>query len=334
MHILVTGGAGYIGSITHRELLNHGHQVTVVDTLEKGNREAIDPRAQFVKASVGDYEAMYEALQGVDAVMHLAGYIEVAESVAEPEKYFDNNVKNARVMLDAMIDAGVDKLVFSSTAAVYGNPTEIPIREDAPTIPINPYGESKLKFEKILDEVSGDISSIRFRYFNVAGALKDGSVGEAHTPETHIIPIFVKRLIDGKGITIFGDDYDTDDGTCVRDYIHVSDLATAHRLALEALEDGAEGGVYNLGNGEGFSNLAIAHAIGAELGYTSDDMRELITFGERRLGDPDTLIASSKKAQEHLGWKPRYSNLREIISHAYLWHKSHPEGYRSKGHNG
>lgn len=318
MNIVVTGGAGYIGSITTRYLCDKGHEVTVVDTLENGHREAIDERAKFYEGSVGDANLMSEVLDGQDAVMHLAGYIEVAESKQFPEKYFHNNVTAAEVMLDAMVEAGVSKLVFSSTAAVYGEPERIPIVETDPTVPINPYGQSKLDFERLLDAYAEKITSIRFRYFNVAGAWPDGYLGESHNPETHIIPRFIQTLLAGADeLTIFGDDYPTADGTCIRDYIHVVDLAQAHCLGLEALGAGETGGVYNLGNGEGFSNKQVAEACCRAIGATPQ-----IVFGDRRPGDPARLIASPQAAIERFSWQQQFPNVDTMVAHALLWHRN------------
>lgn len=329
MRILVTGGAGYIGSITTRSLLDRGHDVVVIDTLENGNRWAVDKRAQFVEGSVGNREVVSRALQGIDAVMHLAGYIEVAESMTNPEKYFHNNVENGKVLLDCMEEASVRKLVFSSTAAVYGQPKKVPLLEDVELKPINPYGESKLRFEHLIDEYSEKgLVAIRFRYFNVAGAWPDGSLGEAHNPETHIIPNFLRALLSGKHICIFGNTYPTPDGTCVRDYIHVCDLASAHVMALEALGNNEPGGIYNLGNGTGFSNLEIARTCARQAGLTDSEIAERITIEDPRQGDPAVLIASAQKAFERFGWKPKYDNVEEIVSHALAWHTKYDQKAR------
>jgi len=262
MRILVTGGAGYIGSITVRTLLDAGHDVVVLDSLERGHSEAVDQRAELVVAPVGHRGALDSVLPGTDAVMHLAGLIEVAESQREPARYMDANLAQPSVMLEAMIAHGVRSIVFSSTAAVYGEPDSVPILESAPTRPINAYGLSKLAFEQLLEWASRThgVRSIRFRYFNVAGAWPDGSLGEDHSPETHIAPIALSAIYRGVPFEVFGDDYPTPDGTCIRDYIHVCDLARAHLLALENLvsaadEPEATSRVYNLGNGEGYSNL-------------------------------------------------------------------------------
>jgi UDP-glucose 4-epimerase len=306
MRVLVTGGAGYIGSITVRALLDAGHEVVVLDTLEKGRREAVDPRATFGLGDVGDAKVVRGALAGVDTVMHLAGFIEVAESQADPARYFDNNVTRPLVMLDEMREAGVGAIVFSSTAAVYGEPTSVPILEDAPTIPVNAYGESKLAFEHELDTAAAawGLRSVRLRYFNVAGALPDGSLGEAHDPETHIIPRVLGAIAAGeRRFEVYGNDYPTADGTCVRDYIHVCDLARAHVLALEHLHAGGRGSVCNLGNGRGYSNLEVVQAC-AE----ASDTRIDVVFGPRRAGDPAVLVASAERAA--------------MVADAWRWHQS------------
>lgn len=324
MRILVTGGAGYIGSITTRTLLDRGHEVVVLDTLENGNRWAVDERATFFEGSVGDREIVSQALEGAEAVMHLAGYIEVGESMKNPEKYFHNNVDNGRILLDCMEDKGVSKLVFSSTAAVYGQPKVVPLLEDAELKPINPYGESKLRFEQMIDErAQSGLCAIRFRYFNVAGAWPDGSLGEAHHPETHIIPNFLRALLNGESIRIFGDAYQTVDGTCVRDYIHVCDLAHAHVMALEALGKDEIGGIYNLGNGTGFSNLQIAQTCARRVGLSDEEVSNRIIIEGPREGDPAVLIASSAKARERFGWEPQYADISEIVDHALAWHTQH-----------
>ncbi len=326
MRVLVTGGAGYIGSITTRVLLDAGHECVVLDTLERGHREAVDPRAEFVRGSVGEAIVLAEVLPGCDAVMHLAGYIEVAESVAEPEKYMRANAIEPTVMLDAMSQFGVSAIVFSSTAAVYGEPESVPILESAPTRPVNPYGASKLAFEEMLEvrRISENLRAIRFRYFNVAGAWPDGSLGEAHEPETHIIPRILRSLREGQErFEVFGGDYATPDGTCVRDYIHVLDLADAHRIGLERLAQGAEGGVFNLGNGQGFSNLQVVATCGDVSG------REVhVEIGPRRPGDPAVLVASAEKAERELRWRPERGDLAGIVGDAWRWHLEHPDGYR------
>ena len=327
MNILVTGGAGYIGSITTRALCERGHRCVVLDTLENGHLTSVDPRAELVAGSVGD-RALVEGLlrtRRIDAVMHLAGYIEVAESKEFPEKYYANNAEAPRRMLEAMQAAGTPALVFSSTAAVYGEPTQVPILESDPTRPINPYGASKLVFEEALDAAAADwgLRSVRFRYFNVAGAWPDGSLGEAHVPETHIIARILEALLDTEEtgetpqFSLFGTDYPTPDGTCVRDYIHVCDLARAHALALEALVAGEDGGVYNLANGQGYSNRDVMTVCEQVTGHTLQ-----VTEAARRPGDPAVLIADATHAAERFGWQPQYPALTDMIAHAWAWYHS------------
>jgi len=327
MNILVTGGAGYIGSITTRLLCERGYSCVVLDTLENGHLTSVDPRAELVVGSVGD-QALVEGLlrdHQVDAVMHLAGYIEVAESKEFPEKYYANNAEAPRRMLAAMQAVGTSALVFSSTAAVYGEPTRVPILEDDPKKPINPYGASKLVFEEALDEAAADwgLRSIRFRYFNVAGAWPDGSLGEAHMPETHIIARILEALLDAgetgetPQFSLFGADYPTPDGTCVRDYIHVCDLACAHALALEALNTGEDGGVYNLANGQGYSNREVITTCEQVTGHSLQVAKE-----SRRPGDPAVLVADATRARERFGWQPEYPALVDMIAHAWAWYHS------------
>ena len=324
MRILVTGGAGYIGSITTRALCDRGHDVRVIDTLEKGHKWAVDSRAKLYEGSIADKPLVEQALDGVDAVMHLAGYIEVGESMKDPQRYFSNNVDNGHVLLEQCHKAGVKNFVFSSTAAVYGQPKIIPVSENDELAPINPYGESKRQFELLLDEYAEQgIRSIRFRYFNVAGAWPDGSLGEAHSPETHLIPNVIRALMSGDKVHIFGQNYPTKDGTCVRDYIHVCDLAQAHIYALEALGGGEQGGIYNLGNGQGFSNLEIVTACCEALGIDAATRKACVIMDPPREGDPATLVASSTRARERFGWEPRYATIDEIVSHACAWHKAH-----------
>ena len=325
MRILVTGGAGYIGSITVRDLLDNGHDVVVLDNLERGHIAAIDRRAEFAEGSVGDLVALDSVLPGCDAVMHLAGLIEVAESQEDPGRYFKANVMAPLVMLEAMVRHGVDALVFSSTAAVYGEPSTLPIAEDAPTQPVNTYGESKLMFEHILDRFGAayGLRSIRLRYFNVAGAWPEGTLGEAHSPETHIIPRVLHAMAEGqRRFEVFGGDYATPDGTCVRDYIHACDLAFAHRLALERLGAGGESGVFNLGNGDGYSNLEVVRTCAEVTGRAVD-----VVIGPRRSGDPAMLVASSDWARDELGWEPQRPTLATIVQDAWRWHVAHPQGY-------
>jgi UDP-glucose 4-epimerase len=325
MRILVTGGAGYIGSVTTRMLLDAGHIVTVLDALVNGHREAVDPRAELVVADVGDRATLDRLLPGCDAVMHLAGLIEVAESQANPDRYFEFNVAKPLEMLRAMTDHGVDAIVFSSTAAVYGEPERVPVEEDAATVPVNVYGASKLMFERMLDlsGASHGLRSVRFRYFNVAGAWPGGTIGEAHDPETHLVPRVLRAMAEGQAtFEVFGADYPTPDGTCVRDYIHVWDLARAHQMALERLGAGGEGAVWNLGNGQGFSNLEVVRTCAA---VTGRDVETVI--GPRREGDPAILVASNERVLAELGWEPVCGELRTIVEDAWRWHSTHPLGY-------
>ncbi len=325
MKVLVTGGAGYIGSVTVRHLLDAQHHVVVLDTLERGWAEAVDPRAELVVGNVGDEMLLDRVLPGCDAVLHLAGYIEVAESQTEPGKYFRNNVSRPQRLLDAMVRHGVKNIVFSSTAAVYGEPDSIPIDESAPTRPINAYGASKHMFEQLLDwyQKLHGLHTIRLRYFNVAGVWPDGSLGEAHVPETHILPRLLQALSEGRGsVEVYGHDYPTPDGTCVRDYIHVLDLARAHRLGLERLVEGGEGGILNLGSGRGFSNLEVVRVCASVAGRDVE-----IRMGPPRPGDPATLVASNERARAALGWSPMRSSLETMVADAWAWHQAHPRGY-------
>ncbi|MBE0475716.1 MAG: UDP-glucose 4-epimerase GalE [Coriobacteriia bacterium] len=323
MRILVTGGAGYVGSISTRVLLDAGHDVVVLDTLENGHERAVDPRATFVAGDVGDPAALAEAMPDVEAILHCAGYIDVAESAERPWHYIENNALKPSVMLEEMVRRGIGSIVFSSTAAVYGEPASLPISEGAPTYPINVYGASKLLFERALDGFEDlGIRSVRLRYFNVAGAWPDGSLGEAHVPETHIVPRILGAMQSGeRGFEVFGGDYRTSDGTCIRDYIHVIDLAEAHRLALERLAKHEGGGVFNLGSGTGYSNLEVVRTCAEVTGVDVD-----VTTGPRRAGDPAVLVASTERVERELGWRPD-SGLEQMIRDAWRWHESHPEGY-------
>jgi len=323
MRVLVTGGAGYIGSITARTFIEAGHEVTVLDSLERGHAAAVDSRATLVQASVGDTEALAHVLPGTDLVLHFAGYIDVAESQAEPDLYFQKNLREPSVMLERMRAFGVRHLVFSSTAAVYGQPDVIPIVEDAPTVPINAYGTSKLAFEhRIVEaESAADLSAVRLRYFNVAGAWPDGSLGEDHEPETHIVPRLLQAAESGAPFTVFGDDYPTPDGTCVRDYIHVVDLVEAHLAAAEHLMRGGDGLACNVGGGRGYSNLDLVETCAQVVGQKMDTV-----FGARRSGDPAALVAAVDRAREVFGWVPR-RDLATMVHDAWRWRTSHPGGY-------
>ena len=324
MRVLVTGGAGYIGSITVRHLLDHGHSVAVLDSLERGHAPSVDPRAWLIEGSVGDLALLDDVLPDVDVVVHCAGYIEVAESQRDPDLYYRKNLAEPSRMLDRMVRCGVRKLVFSSTAAVYGEPDRMPITEDTPRHPVNVYGASKLAFERLIEvsEATGAIDAVRFRYFNVAGAWPDGSLGEAHEPETHIVPRLLRVAAAGDGaFTLFGTDYPTPDGTCVRDYIHVLDLAEAHRRAVEYLGDDGDPVVCNLGSGRGYSNREVVEMCSRVVGQ---DIR--VEEGPRRDGDPPSLIASNRMAERILGWRPQ-RDLETMVRDAWTWHQAHPRGY-------
>lgn len=323
MRVVVTGGAGYVGSISTRVLLDAGHDVVVLDSLERGNAAAVDGRARLVRAGVGDVAALDEVLPDADAVLHCAGYIDVAESQADPDLYYRKNLSEPSAMLDRMVTHGVRNLVFSSTAAVYGEPATVPITESAPCAPVNVYGASKLAFERMIEaaEHAGALSSVRLRYFNVAGAWPDGSLGEAHDPETHIVPRILRSAAEGTPFTLFGDDYPTPDGTCIRDYVHVTDLAEAHRTALEWLASADGGLVCNLGSGRGYSNLEIVQACEVVTGE-----RIAVRKAARRAGDPARLVASTDRARQVLGWAPG-RDLTAMVTDAWTWHRSHPQGY-------
>lgn len=327
MAVLVTGGAGYIGSHTVAELLDAKEEVIVLDNLEKGHKEAISG-GKFIQADLRNIDEIRRVLKEneIEAVIHFAAYIEVGESVLNPLKYYNNNVIASLNLLSAMQEAGVNKIVFSSTAATYGIPESIPIKESDKTVPINPYGETKLTVEKLLkwaDNAYG-IKYAVLRYFNACGAHVSGKIGEAHSPESHLIPIIL-QVAQGKRdeIMIFGNDYKTKDGTCVRDYVHVSDLAQAHVLALKNLRKGVQSDIFNLGNGTGFSNREVVEAARAVTGKAIK-----ATDAPRRPGDPDTLVASAEKAINELGWKPKYNDLNKIIETAWNWHSAHPNGYQ------
>jgi len=316
MNLLVTGGAGYIGSVIVEELVGHGHDIVVYDNLSTGHRDAVSSAATFIEGDLRDIEKIRSVLahHSIEAVIHMAASSIVSDSVTAPEKYYDNNVTAGEVLLDAMVSSRVNKIVFSSTAAVYGDPKTMPITEDASLKPKNPYGETKLKFEQMLAsrEKRTGLSHISLRYFNAAGATETN--GERHEPETHLIPLVIQA---GLGIIpeieIFGDDYDTNDGTCIRDYIHVSDLARAHILALDALE--ANSGIYNLGCGrDGYSVREIIDRTSEVTGLTIPTK-----ICARRAGDPAVLIASSKKAKTELGWEPNFYNIDEIIASVWRW---------------
>ena len=327
MAILVLGGAGYIGSHTVWELCEAGRDVVVADNLQTGFREAVHSKARFYKLDIRDREALDVLFQAekIDGVIHFAACSQVAESMRDPLKYYDNNLHGTMVLLSAMVAHGVDKIVFSSTAATYGEPERVPILETDRTQPTNTYGETKLSMEKMMGWCSKahGLRYVALRYFNACGAHPSGAIGEAHDPETHLIPIIL-QVPNGQRekLTIYGEDYPTPDGTCIRDYIHVTDLAQAHILALDYLMDGGENNVFNLGNGVGFSNKEVVDVARAVTGHPIP-----AEIGPRRPGDPARLVASSEKAKTVLGWDPQYADLNTIISTAWQWHKNHPNGY-------
>jgi UDP-glucose 4-epimerase len=318
-HILVTGGAGYIGSHTTRVLLDRGYDVTVVDDLSRGYRHNVDPdRLRVMNTADTDGLVRLMGEKPVDAVIHFAAYIAVGESTVKPELYFANNFGGSLSLFTAMLQASVRLLVFSSTAAVYGMPASSPITEDFPYAPINPYGESKVMVEKILrwfDSIHG-FRSISLRYFNASGAEPNGALGEEHEPETHLIPLLLRAVKTGAPVTIFGDDYPTPDGTCIRDYIHVLDLAEAHIVALESLLAGGASDHFNVGTGAGHSIREVIATVEEVTGQ-----RVPFVIGLRREGDPPALVADSGKLQRTLGWKPRNADLRGIVANAWEFEK-------------
>ncbi len=321
MKVLVIGGAGYIGSVMTEMLLDQGHEPVVFDSLERGHRDAVDSRARLIEGNLLDAEAIKKAMLEVkpDAVMHFAAYALVGESMEDPMLYFRNNVGGGIHLVDAMEAAGVGKIIFSSTCATYGVPQKIPLTEDHPQNPINPYGESKLLFEKVLSWCTRQrgIKAVYLRYFNACGASE--KFGEDHRPESHLIPNVLKVALGQRHkLFIFGDDYDTPDGTCIRDYIHIKDLGQAHILAMTGDHQGA----FNLGNGDGYSIRQLIEVAREVTGHPIPAEK-----APRRPGDPARLIGSAEKARNELGWKPQYADLKTIIEHAWIWQKQHPEGY-------
>ena len=331
MATLVLGGAGYIGSHTVDRLIEKGEKTIVVDSLVTGHRQAVNKDAKFYQGDIADKDFMRQVFKensDIDAVIHFAAYSLVAESMKKPLKYFDNNTAGMVKLLEVMNEFSIDKIVFSSTAANYGIPEEVPIKETTPQNPINPYGESKLMMEKIMrwaDKAYG-IKFVPLRYFNVAGAKPDGSIGEDHMPETHLLPIVLQVAMGKRDkLQIFGDDYNTPDGTNIRDYVHPLDLADAHILAVDYLKAGNPSTAFNLGSSTGFSNREILEAARK---VTNKEIPAEIA--PRRGGDPDVLVASSTKAREVLGWKPQFDDISKIIETAWKWHTLHPEGYQDK----
>ena len=327
MRLLVLGGAGYIGSHTAVELLESGHEVVIVDSLVTGYEAAVPEGARFYQGDIRDYDFLNDLFkkEAIDAVIHFAAFSLVGESVTDPLKYYENNLYGTKVLLKAMIDNGVNKIVFSSTAATYGEPENIPILEDDRTCPTNPYGETKLAMEKMMKWSANayGLKYVSLRYFNACGAHKSAKIGEAHNPESHLIPL-VLQVPNGKreSVSIYGTDYDTPDGTCIRDYIHVTDLAKAHILAVEYLMKVGESNVFNLGNGVGYSVREVIETARRVTGHPIPAVEI-----PRRAGDPARLVASGEKAREILGWKPEITELEDIIRSAWAWHSSHPNGY-------
>ena len=327
MAILVLGGAGYIGSHTALELVKSGRDVVIADSLVTGYKKAIPEKARFYQGDIRDFEFLDNLFQQekIDAVIHFAAYSLVGESVANPLKYYGNNLYGTKILLEAMVKNNIDKIVFSSTAATYGEPENIPVLESDRTCPTNPYGETKLAVEKMFKWVSEahGLRYVSMRYFNACGADENGIIGEAHNPESHLIPIIL-QVPNGKRetISIYGTDYDTPDGTCIRDYIHVTDLAQAHILAVKYLYNGGKSDIFNLGNGVGYSVREVIETARKVTGRPIP-----VTETSRRAGDPARLVASSEKAKRILGWKPVHNCLEEIIASAWNWHKKHPNGY-------
>jgi len=317
MKVLVTGGAGYLGAVTSHELKKAGFEPVIFDSLEKGHRETV-AEFKLIVGQTQNWQQLTQVLkeEKIEAVIHFAAYIEMGESMKDPQKYFFNNTLGSLSLFKAMLASGVKKIIFSSTAGVYGNPSTLPIKEEAPKNPTNPYGESKLMVERILkwyDQIY-HLKSIILRYFNAAGATLDQKIGENHQPESHLIPNLLKALIDQKEFILYGNDYPTSDGTCIRDYIHVLDLASAHLLALNALNKNHPSDVYNLGTGKGYSNLEIIEAVQRITGK-----KVKIKIGPRRPGDAAVLVADATKFQKEFGWRPQYSTIDIILKSAYAW---------------
>lgn len=323
--ILVTGGAGYIGSFMVRELQSKGFEPVIVDNLSQGHRESVKDFRLEVIDLVNEKEKLDNLLtsEKFDGVVHMASLIQMGESYKDPAKYYKNNVYGFMNLLDAMRAGGVGKIIISSSAGVYGNPVKLPIEEDDPKNPLNPYGETKYILERMLEDYDAayGMKYISIRYFNAAGAAFDGSIGEDHPEESHLIPNIIKKALKDEEIEIFGNDYKTPDGTNIRDYIHVLDLVETHSIAIQRLLDGSQSNVYNAGIGRGYSNKEILDEIGRVIGKSLN-----IKYGERRLGDADALYASIEKIKNDFSWSPKYG-LKEIVESAFTWHKLHPSGY-------
>ncbi|WP_042221618.1 UDP-glucose 4-epimerase GalE [Oceanobacillus manasiensis] len=327
MSILVLGGAGYIGSHAVYQLVESGKDVVVVDNLLTGHEAAVHPKATFYQGDIRERDFLNEVFsnESIESVIHFAASSLVGESMDKPLQYFDNNVYGTQVLLEEMVEHGVKEIVFSSTAATYGEPEAVPITEEMPTNPASTYGETKLTMEKMMrwTAQAHDISYVSLRYFNVAGARVSGEIGEDHRPETHLVPIILQAALGQRDhITIFGEDYDTADGTCIRDYVHVEDLIEAHLLALDYLKNGGSSDIFNLGSSHGFSVKEMIEAAQSATG------KEIPTqSGPRRAGDPAALIASPEKAKRILGWSPKRTAIHTIMQDAWNWHTSHPNGY-------
>ncbi|OTN89588.1 UDP-glucose 4-epimerase GalE [Enterococcus sp. 7E2_DIV0204] len=327
MSMLVLGGAGYIGSHAVDQLINKGYEVIVIDNLQTGHRQSIHEKAKFYQGDIRDKKFMQDVFtkETIDGVIHFAASSLVGESVEKPLVYFNNNVHGTQITLEVMEEFGVKHIVFSSTAATYGEPKEMPIVETMPTNPENPYGESKLMMEKMMKwcDKAYEIRYVALRYFNVAGAKSDASIGEDHDPETHLIPIILQTALGQREyLGIYGEDYDTPDGTCIRDYVYIEDLIAAHIAALDYLQKGNESNIFNLGSNTGYS---VKEMLEAARAVTGKEIPAKVL--PRRLGDPSKLVASSEKAKLVLGWEPQVTDIKQIIKTAWEWHVSHPKGY-------
>ncbi|WP_070000779.1 UDP-glucose 4-epimerase GalE [Cellulosilyticum sp. I15G10I2] len=330
MKILIVGGAGYIGSHAVKQLVENHFDVVVIDSLETGYRESVPSHLPFYQVDIKNKEALKEVFikEKFDGVIHFAANSLVGESMTKPLKYYNNNVHGTQILLEVMVETGVKYIVFSSTAATYGNVETMPITEDMATHPTNTYGETKLAIEKMMSwtNKAHDFHFVCLRYFNVAGADASAAIGEAHNPETHLIPLVLQVPLGQRShITVYGNDYPTQDGTCIRDYIHVTDLVDAHILALDYLMKGGQSNIFNLGSNSGYSVLEIINAAREVTGHEIP-----LAIGEKRAGDPAVLIASSTKAKEVLNWSPHYTDVKTIISSAWNWHQSHPQGYKGE----
>ena len=330
MKIIVVGGAGYIGSHAVKQLLENGDQVVVIDSLETGHRASVPAEVPFYQVDIRNKEALKAVFEKeqVDGVIHFAANSLVGESMTKPLKYYNNNVCGTETLLEVLVETGVKYIVFSSTAATYGEVKEMPIKEITPTCPTNTYGETKLAIEKMLKWAyqAHDLNYVCLRYFNVAGADASGMIGEAHTTETHLIPLILQVPLGQRPyITVFGTDYETKDGTCIRDYIHITDLVNAHILALRHLVNGGESDIFNLGSNTGYSVLEMIEAARRVTGHEIP-----MQIGEGRAGDPALLIASSEKAKSVLGWEPQFTDIEGIIASAWKWHQGHPNGYKGE----